>query len=223
MIDGQPQQLDTRLFMQLQVFTGCEDSAPLIQAIEERRLECTLYQDVNDPQGIGLLTMHEDPTFFVTSQRDLLSTNPFRSLQHKPHMTMLGRTYASGHEQDLEDWLLRKPRRTVFHPKWPWAIWYPLRRSGAFAQLSPEERCTVLLEHAAIGRSYGAADLAHDVRLACHGLDQNDNEFVIGLIGEQLHPLSHIVQTMRSTRQTSQYIQQMGPFFVGHTLWCPSV
>jgi hypothetical protein len=28
-----------------------------------------------------------------------------------------------------------------------------------------------------------AGDYAHDIRLACHGLDAKDNEFVIGLIG----------------------------------------
>ncbi|MCG8554062.1 MAG: chlorite dismutase family protein, partial [Proteobacteria bacterium] len=69
---------------------------------------------------------------------------------------------------------------------------------------------------ALIGRAYGAQDLAHDVRLACHGLDVNDNEFVIGLIGSALHPLSHVIESMRKTRQTSEFIRQMGPFFVGH-------
>jgi chlorite dismutase len=39
--------------------------------------------------------------------------------------------------------------------------------------------------------AYGAQELAHDVRLACHGLDAGDNEFVIGLVGRELHPLSH--------------------------------
>ena len=57
-----------------------------------------------------------------------------------------------------------------------------------------------------------------DIRLACHGLDAKDNEFVIGLVGKALHPLSHLVQTMRKTRQTSEYISQMGPFFVGHVV-----
>ena len=32
-------------------------------------------------------------------------------------------------------------------------------------------------------------------------------------------PLSHVVQAMRSTRQTAEYIAQMGPFFVGHARW----
>jgi chlorite dismutase len=57
------------------------------------------------------------------------------------------------------------------------------------------------------------------VRLACHGLDANDNEFVIGLIGKALHPLSHVVQAMRSTRQTAEFIEQMGPFFVGRAVF----
>jgi len=35
--------------------------------------------------------------------------------------------------------------------------------------------------------------------------------------GRELHPLSH-VQAMRKTRQTSEFIAEMGPFFVGHVL-----
>ena len=27
---------------------------------------------------------------------------------------------------------------------------------------------------------------------------------------------SHVVQSMRKTRQTAEFISQMGPFFVGH-------
>jgi len=39
---------------------------------------------------------------------------------------------------------------------------------------------------------------------------------VIGLVGRDLHPLSHLVQAMRKTRQTSEFIAKMGPFFVGY-------
>jgi len=74
-------------------------------------------------------------------------------------------------------------------------------------------------EHGSIGKAYGDADLAHDIRLACHGLDENDNEFVIGLVGKELHPLSHVVQSMRRTRQTSEFMEKMGPFFVGHAIF----
>ncbi|MEZ4311486.1 MAG: chlorite dismutase family protein [Polyangiaceae bacterium] len=128
---------------------------------------------------------------------------------------MLGRTYSTGYENDLEFWLLRRPVETVLDEASHWAVWYPLRRSGAFARLEGREQGAILREHGTIGRAYGDKGLAHDVRLACHGLDANDNEFVIGLIGKDLHPLSHIVQAMRKTRQTSEFINQMGPFFVG--------
>jgi chlorite dismutase len=151
--------------------------------------------------------------------RDLLGAPPFSALTRRPELTMLGRTYASGFEGDLDDWLLRRPRRTVQNPAWPWAIWYPLRRAGGFARLSAKEQGAILREHGALGRAYGDADLAHDVRLACYGLDLRDNDFVIGLVGRDLHPLSHLVQTMRRTVQTSEWIQALGPFFVGHVLW----
>jgi chlorite dismutase len=74
------------------------------------------------------------------------------------------------------------------------------------------------MEHATIGMAWGQADLAHDIRLACHGLDPHDNEFLLGLVGKELYPLSRLVQDMRKTQQTSRYIQQMGPFFVGRVL-----
>ena len=178
-----------------------------------------LYQDANDPRGIGVLVLSEDPALLVHGLREALNAEPFAGLIHRPEFTMLGRTYASGFESDLEDWLLQRPRRTVLNPAWPWGIWYPLRRVGGFARLSAQEQGAVIREHSVLGRAYGEADLAHDVRLACHGLDVRDNDFVIGLVGKDLHPLSHLVQAMRRTVQTSQYIQALGPFFVGHVLW----
>jgi len=127
---------DRRLFVQLQVWTGCGDSKPLVAAAERSRIEGVLYHDVNDPTGVGLLALHENPAFFATGLREALHGEPFAALRHRPELTMLGRTYASGFEPDLEDWLLARPRRTVLDPACPWGIWYPLRRSGAFARLS---------------------------------------------------------------------------------------
>jgi chlorite dismutase len=213
------QQSDRRLFMQLQVLTGCADTKPLVRTAEASRQEVVLYQDVNDPRGVGVLGMSEDPAHFSGPFRDLLNSEAFVGLPLRTELTMLGRTYSSGFEPDLDDWLLRRPRRTVLNPAWPWAVWYPLRRTGAFARLSPKEQGEVIREHSVLGRAYGDADLAHDVRLACHGLDVHDNDFVIGLIGRDLHPLSHLVQTMRKTVQTSQYLQTLGPFFIGHVVW----
>ena len=208
-----------RLFMQLQVFTAVTEAKPLVAALEACGAPAVLYADLNDPQGVGVLALTEDPAFFAGELRSLLGRDPFAGLTRRTELTMLGRTYASGFEPDLDDWLLHRPRRTVLNHAWPWAIWYPLRRTGAFARLAPEEQAGILREHGTIGRGYGDADLAHDVRLACHGLDTHDNDFVIGLVGRELHPLSHLIQTMRRTAQTSSYIQTLGPFFVGHALW----
>ena len=213
------QSADKRLFMQLQAFGGCTDVKPLVRTLEASRLEAVLYQDVNDPRGVGIVGMQEDPAFFAGPFRELLNTGAFGDLMLKPELTMFGRTYASGFEADLDEWLLRRPRRTALNPAWPWAVWYPLRRTGGFARLSPQEQGTIIREHSVLGRAYGEADLAHDVRLACHGLDVHDNDFVIGLVGRELHPLSHLIQAMRKTAQTSQYIHTLGPFFIGHALW----
>ncbi|HEY3593704.1 MAG TPA: chlorite dismutase family protein [Polyangiaceae bacterium] len=216
---GQPQIMDRRLFMQFLGFhlgTGPDSTVRAVGAsLSARRVPAVVYEDVNDPRGIGVLTFSEDPAHFVTAVRPALA-EPSLGLTLRPELTMLGRSYSTGYEPDLAYWLLDRPKETVLNEAHSWAIWYPLRRSGAFAKLDPREQGAILREHGTIGRAYGGADLAHDVRLACHGLDARDNEFVIGLIGKDLHPLSHIVQTMRKTRQTSEFISQMGPFFVGH-------
>ena len=218
MKNGQPQTSDERLFMQFLAFGGSESSQRLVDALASAQIVGALYEDVNDPRGVGLLTLSPDPNFFLDRVRPMLNGPAFRPLVQKPEYTMLGRTYAIGYEPDLAEVLLHRPRRTVLNPEWKWAVFYPLRRSGKFAQLPVDEQRVILAEHGAVGMSFGAADLAHDIRLACHGLDAEDNEFVIGLVGSQLHPLSHLVQAMRKTRQTSEFIAKMGPFFVGYVL-----
>jgi Chlorite dismutase len=210
---------ERRLFVQLHAFSDCADPKPLVTGLERSATAAVLYADVNEPRGVGLLVMTDDPVLLVTRGREMLAAEPFVHLRRRPELTMLGRTYSSGFEADLEDWLIRRPQRTALNPAWPWAVWYPLRRTGAFARLSREEQGAILREHSTIGRAYGEADLAHDIRLACHGLDANDSDFVIGLVGRDLAPLSHLVQTMRRTVQTAQYIERLGPFFVGRAIW----
>jgi len=216
---GEQQRSDRRLFMQFLAFGGCEQSEPLADALAAAHIGGVLYEDLNDPRGIGLLTLNEDPNFFLDRVRPLLNGPVFRPLLQKPEFTMLGRTYAIGYEPDLLDVLLQRPQRTVFNPAWRWAVWYPLRRSGKFTQLPADEQRSILAEHGAIGMSFGAADYAHDIRLACHGLDKDDNDFIVGLIGKELYPLSAIVQAMRKTQQTSLYLERLGPFFVGRAVW----
>ena len=222
--NGERQSMNRRLFMQLLVFdVPAGQSAEtvtqaLTKALQAAHVPGVVYADVMDPRGLGLLTWSEDGERFVRDVRPLFASGPLKDVVLRSDFGMIGRTYSSGHEPDLEHWLLRRAVENVMEESSPWHVWYPLRRTGAFAKLDHHEQASILREHAQIGMAYGQAELAHDIRLACHGLDAKDNEFVIGLVGRALHPLSHLVQTMRKTRQTSEYISQMGPFFVGHVV-----
>ncbi len=218
-IDGNPQTSNRRLYMQFQVFTDATNTDEIVESLDKSGLDAALYLDANDPNGIGIVFLTESPDLFVTDIRALLNSDPFDMLTRRPEFTMLGRTYATGFEPDLEHALIHRPRGNVLNPDWPWTIWYPLRRNGQFARLDPKEQRQILMEHASIGRAYGRANFAHDIRLACYGLDENDNDFVIGLIGSELYPLSRVVQDMRKTQQTALYIDSLGPFFVGKKIW----
>lgn len=222
-IDGVPQKLNERLFMQLLVLRAetvtPETGRKIGETVAQHGASVVVYEDANDPKSFGVLSFSVDPMAFVDKVRPALNAPELGPLTLRPEMTMIGRAYSTGYEDNLHFWMIERPVKTVLDESCPWAVWYPLRRSGAFEKLEPREKGGILREHAEIGKSYGAANLAHDVRLACHGLDQNDNEFVIGLIGAELHPLSHLVQRMRGTRQTSEFINQMGPFFVGRAIF----
>ena len=215
-IDGDPQVSDRRLFLQLHVFEDCSDPNNIVEVLEKSNLNAVLYDDINNPTGIGVLFIVEDPAVLATEARDLLvGLQQAANLSYRPEMTMIGRTYSSGREPNLEEWLLNKPLQNALNPDFPWAIWYPLRRNPEFYRLEHRERGRILGEHAMLGRSYAAGGHASDIRLACFGLDTNDNEFVIGLVGPDLYPLSRLIQDMRQTEQTTKYIESLGPFFVG--------
>lgn len=221
--DGTVISSDRRLFMQFLAFGEAQETADYIGRLEAANFTAgvggVLYEDVNDPRGLGLLTYSENPDDFMTRVRPLLQAHPFADLRLKPEHSLLGRTYTIGYEPDLERVLITRPIERVTDPTLRWAVWYPVRRGGAFEQLSADEQRTILMEHGGIGRAYGEADLAYDIRLACFGLDKNDNDFVIGLLGHDLHPLSILVERMRKTKQTSQYLTNLGPFFVGKAVW----
>lgn len=218
-VTGEPIALDRRLFMQLLAFGDAREIDPLVQTLETAGIAGVLYVDMNDPYGVALLTFDERPDHFIETVRPVLRTEAFRALTPKPEYTMTGRTYAIGYESDLEEALIERPRRYVTNPEWPWAIWYPVRRAGRFETLPTEEQRKMLMEHGGIGHAFGRADYAHDIRLACHGLGKADNDFIVGLVGKELHPLSTLIQRMRKTRQTSEFLESLGPFFTGKAVW----
>lgn len=210
---------DRRLFVQFLAFGEVADTNKITRRLGSKEIECVVYADLGDPSGIGAVFMSEDEDFFVGKLREILSAPPFDSLKFKNEYSMFGKTYSLGYESDLEETLVKGPRRKILDPDWPWAVWYPLRRAKMFETLGEEEKRAVLGEHGKLGFRYGEAHLARDIRLACHGLDRRDNDFLIGLLGRNLHPLSSVVQAMRKTRQTSEFIESLGPFFAGKTVW----
>ncbi len=218
-VHGNTIHTDQRLFMQLLAFGNCPDPTPLISALSSSDLKAALYVDVNDPQGVALVAAHASPDFFVTDLRDFLNNSAFSSGRLKPEYTMFGRSYSIGYEADLDHVLMQRPVQRLLNPQAPWAVWYPVRRKGGFAQLPDEEQRDILSEHGRLGAAFASRNHGQDIRLACYGMDKYDNDFVIGLVGADLFPLSAMVQAMRKTRQTSEFLDNLGPFFIGKAVW----
>lgn len=219
--DGKQISLQRRLFMQFTAWRGPGQLEPLLGELSSQQPQVVLYRNANDPRGVGLLAFCEDPAYLIDGLQPMLNTEPFNRWELLPRFTMLGRTYSIGYESDLEDVLIHRPIQRICDPGTPWAVWYPVRRSGAFDRQPADEQRKMLMEHGGIGHAYGKAGYATDIRLAGHGLNPDDHDFIVGLIGQQLFPLSALVQHMRRTRQTSEFIQSMGPFFVGRRIWKP--
>ena len=47
---------DKRLFFQLQAYTNCTDIQPLIQALDAANVKAALYENVNDPHGVAIMS-----------------------------------------------------------------------------------------------------------------------------------------------------------------------
>src|SRR6476661_6016936 len=102
---GQPQHSDERLFMQLMVFGGCADPRAAANALANRSITGALYEDLNDPRGIAVLTVGTSPSDFLDRVRPVLTSGAFSDLVLKPEHTMFGRTYSLGYEPDLRETL----------------------------------------------------------------------------------------------------------------------
>src|SRR5262245_21567969 len=73
--DGQPQLMDRRLFMQLLVVDCRGDVGPtevrrhLATALDRHGASAVIYEDVNHPTGLGVLSWSENPADFVDRVR----------------------------------------------------------------------------------------------------------------------------------------------------------
>ena len=111
--DGVVQRSDDRLFMQFLAFGGCDDTLAVARHVQTAGVEGVVYDDVNDPKGVAVLSITRTPQTFIERVRPALKTGPCAALVLKPEYTMLGRTYAIGYEPDLAETLIARPRRTV--------------------------------------------------------------------------------------------------------------
>lgn len=219
--DGKSVSLDRRLFMQFMAYRNADFNF-LVEQFKAISAQAVIYRELNDAKGIGIMVYCEDPNYIVDQIHPILNHEKLSGMEYREEFTMIGRTYSIGYEADLDDVLIKRPARRVCDPETPWAVYYPVRRSGMFERQSREDQRKMLMEHGGIGHAYGKAGFATDIRLAGHGLNKDDNDFIIGLLGKDLFPLSALVQHMRRTRQTSEFIEKMGPFFVGRAAWQPS-
>ena len=110
--EGKLMTSDRRLFMQLQCFTQCKlHPSDYYKALKAAKFASVLYQDFNDPFGLGLLSFHENPEFFTKEVPDFFRQGVFSQLKHKPHFTMTGRSYSIGYENNLDYVLVRSAHR----------------------------------------------------------------------------------------------------------------
>ena len=104
--DGTPISINRRLYMQFLAFGGSDNDDSLTRDLKSAEFDSVLYSDINDPSGVGLLTLNESADFFTNELRQFLRKSSFRTLIHKLAYTMLGRTYSFGYESDLVDTLI---------------------------------------------------------------------------------------------------------------------
>jgi len=157
----------TRLFMQLVAFGECTDTGAVVEAVKAAGIPAVVYEDMNDARGVALLTWSPDPAFFVTTLRGLLQSEPFASLWPKQDLTMIGRSYTLGHEPDVKQWLFDRPINTATNADEKWAVWYPLRRAGAFEKLEPGNWIAQNAASSAVGKLVIQFAARQGLRCAC--------------------------------------------------------
>ena len=74
--NGSAQRSDDRLFMQLLAFGGCRDARAVARHLAQSSVAGVLYEDLNDPLGIAVVTLALDPNHFVDVVRPVLTSGP---------------------------------------------------------------------------------------------------------------------------------------------------
>ena len=199
---------DSSLFLQLLVFTDCAEIKPLLLPLKNSLIDCVLYKNFNDPQGIALLAVTDDPEQIVTDLPDVVCSRLFRTLTQRPDLTMTGRAWDGTQRSDQLETVVK-------NEEMPWGLWYTMRGTPAFARLHEVEQAAVL-DSITSPAGLNAEDFVQ-IRLKSHALDGGGNEFMHGVHARSPRHLSLFVEAIKRTEQYAQHIVSAGPFFVGRT------
>src|SRR5262245_57843196 len=85
---GTPQRSDERLFMQLTAFGECRNTAAAVAYLAASGIAAVVYEDLNDPLGLAVLTMSTSPDHFLDAVRPVVTSGPFTSFVLKPQYSM---------------------------------------------------------------------------------------------------------------------------------------
>ncbi len=207
---------DNTLFVQLQVFDIEPAAGPralvsaLSRRLREKRIDGVIYGDANDHRGLGLLTWASDPAAILENVHALLGGKRFSALTPRPGWVMFGRV--SGESADAVP-------EVVLHAEQRWATWYPTRNKPEWGTLDKAKKTAAQKEHGAVAKKFIDNDKVSYVRLSCNGLDPEDNDHIFGLTATSLEDISLLQEAMRGTSQIANYVDKIGPVFVGRKVW----
>ena len=223
--DGERQAMNRRLFMQLLVFDAPAGEAAdeigkdLAAQLRHNAIAGVVYADASSPRGLGLLTWSEDPAHFVQAVRPLFARRLAAQggpapavrdarphLRHGPRAGPRARAPAPRHPERDERRSTRGTSGT---------------RSAARARSRGSTRRSRAASCASTRRSASpTARPSWRTTSASRatGSTPRTTSSSSASSGASSTRFSHLVQTMRKTRQTSEYIAKMGPFFVGFVL-----
>src|SRR4029078_7984588 len=85
--NGQTQRSDDRLLLQFLAFGDSAEPGPLTTELRAADVTGVLYEDMNDPRGVALLTLSQDPNVFLARVRPLLNGRSLQSLQQQAEYT----------------------------------------------------------------------------------------------------------------------------------------
>ena len=207
---------DNTLFLQLQIFDIEPAAGPramvsaLSRRLREKRIDGVIYGDANDHRGIGLLTWAADPGDILDNVHALLGGKRFSALTPRPGWVMLG--CVSGDAAATTPELLLDPNQN-------WATWYPQRNKAEWGSLGDAAQAKVLEEAGGVAKSSIDEGKVSYVRLACQGIDPEDNDHIFALTAANLLDINELQAAMRGTALLTTHLQKMGPVFVGRKIW----